>query len=43
MADLYAEVSPDGREHFPVVAARMARMHAEEPALEASGLSSITN
>jgi pimeloyl-ACP methyl ester carboxylesterase len=43
MADLYGEVSPDGREHFPVVAAKLARMHAEEPTLGASDLSRVAS
>jgi pimeloyl-ACP methyl ester carboxylesterase len=41
----YAELSPDGPEHFPVVAAKLARMNWEEPALrtgELSGLRSRT-
>jgi pimeloyl-ACP methyl ester carboxylesterase len=29
----YSEVSPDGRAHHPIVAAKLARMHAEEPSL----------
>lgn len=41
MADLYGEVSPDGRGHYPVVAAKLARMHAEEPTLVISDLGGI--
>lgn len=33
LVDAYAAVSPDGREHFPVVVAKIARMIAEEPDL----------
>lgn len=40
-ATLYGEVSPDGPEHFPVVARKLARMHAEEPTLAASALSDV--
>jgi pimeloyl-ACP methyl ester carboxylesterase len=42
MAAGYGEVSPDGIEHFPVVAAKLARMHAEEPTLTAADLSALT-
>lgn len=41
MADLYGEVSPDGRGHYPVVAAKLARMHAEEPTVAVSDLGGI--
>jgi pimeloyl-ACP methyl ester carboxylesterase len=37
----YAELSPDGREHFPVFAAKMARMHADEPALTPAELENV--
>ena len=40
-ADSYAEVSPDGRAHYPVVAAKLARMHAAEPTLSAEDLNGI--
>ncbi|MGH2994413.1 MAG: alpha/beta fold hydrolase [Solirubrobacterales bacterium] len=43
LAANYGEVSPDGREHFPIVAAKMARMHAEEPTLTASDLNGVTS
>jgi pimeloyl-ACP methyl ester carboxylesterase len=33
LARLYSEVSPDGAEHYPVVVAKLARMHLEEPTL----------
>jgi pimeloyl-ACP methyl ester carboxylesterase len=39
----YEEVSPDGPGHFPVVAAKLARMHAEEPTLVAADLKSVTS
>ena len=43
IATAYAEVSPDGSEHFPVVVAKLARMHAEEPTLSTSDLGRITS
>ncbi|MGH2741105.1 MAG: alpha/beta fold hydrolase [Thermoleophilaceae bacterium] len=39
----YAELSPDGPEHFPLVNAKLARMNWEEPTLAASDLSGITS
>ena len=36
--DAYAEVSPDGRDHWPVVVAKMAAMHEREPALSLDDL-----
>src|SRR6266511_3529399 len=39
----YGEVSPDGAEHFPVVARKIARMAAEEPALQRSELRGVTS
>jgi pimeloyl-ACP methyl ester carboxylesterase len=39
----YAELSPDGADHFPVVAAKLARMNWEEPTLTASDLSKVTS
>ncbi len=41
-ADSYGEVSPDGRAHYPVVAGKLARMHADEPTLSAEDLNGIT-
>jgi pimeloyl-ACP methyl ester carboxylesterase len=41
MAAAYAELSPDGREHFPIVAAKLASMHQDEPKLDASDLATI--
>lgn len=38
----YAEVSPDGAEHFPVVVAKIARTVAEEPGMAAADLSAAT-
>jgi len=41
LANSYAEVSPDGRGHFPVVAEKMARMHLVDPALTADDLARV--
>lgn len=41
LASNYGEVSPDGIEHFPVVAEKLARMHLLEPALTTADLSRI--
>jgi pimeloyl-ACP methyl ester carboxylesterase len=41
MADSYGEISPDGRDHFEVVAAKLARLHLEEPTLTAADLGSL--
>jgi pimeloyl-ACP methyl ester carboxylesterase len=41
MVDRYGEVSPDGRDHHPVVAAKLARMNFEEPTLTAEDLGGI--
>jgi pimeloyl-ACP methyl ester carboxylesterase len=41
LEDTYAQVSPDGREHFPVFVAKIARMVAEEPTLAASDLARV--
>ena len=38
----YGDVSPDGREHLPVLARKLARMWEEEPTLTPLDLSSIT-
>lgn len=40
-AETYGEVSPDGGAHFPIVAAKLARMHAEEPSLSPQELKGI--
>ena len=37
----YAELSPDGPEHYPIVAAKLTRMNWEEPTLVASDLSRV--
>jgi len=39
----YGEVSPDGAEHFPVVLAKLDRMHAAEPTLTAGDLAAGTS
>jgi len=41
MAASHGEVSPDGADHFAVVADKLARMHQTEPALTAGDLGSI--
>jgi pimeloyl-ACP methyl ester carboxylesterase len=43
LAPGYAELSPDGPDHFPVVAAKLARMNWEEPTLAASDLGGVTS
>lgn len=40
--DYYGAVSPDGREHFPVVAEKLHRMHREEPDLAPADLAGVT-
>jgi pimeloyl-ACP methyl ester carboxylesterase len=42
LAHGYAELSPDGADHHPVVSAKLARMNWEEPTLAASELSGLT-
>jgi len=37
----YGEVSPDGEEHFPVVAQKIADMAAKEPTLDQSALEAV--
>jgi len=37
----YAEVSPDGAEHFPVVIAKVARSASEDPGLEPGQLNTV--
>jgi pimeloyl-ACP methyl ester carboxylesterase len=39
----YAELSPDGPDHFPIVAAKLQRMDFEEPTLSASDLGAIAS
>ncbi|ASD22808.1 alpha/beta hydrolase [Cryobacterium sp. LW097] len=41
MVDAYAEVSPDGREHYAVVAGKLARMHQQGPTLTTADLAAI--
>lgn len=41
LARLYAEVSPDGAEHYPVIVAKLGQMHTEEPTLTAGDLNAI--
>ena len=43
LAHGYAELSPDGPDHFRVVSAKLARMNWEEPTLAASDLSGVTS
>jgi pimeloyl-ACP methyl ester carboxylesterase len=39
----YAELSPDGPDHYPVVSAKLARMNFEEPTLTAADLRGVTS
>jgi pimeloyl-ACP methyl ester carboxylesterase len=39
----YAELSPDGPDHFPVVSAKLARVNWEEPTLTHSDLTALTS
>jgi pimeloyl-ACP methyl ester carboxylesterase len=39
----YAELSPDGPDHYPVVSAKLTRVNWEEPTLAASELSGVTS
>lgn len=41
MAASHGEVSPDGADHFPVVAEKLARMHLTEPTLTTEDLGTI--
>jgi pimeloyl-ACP methyl ester carboxylesterase len=38
LARLYAEVSPDGPDHYPVIVSKLAHMHRHEPALSTEDL-----
>jgi pimeloyl-ACP methyl ester carboxylesterase len=38
---LYAELTPDGADHYPVVVAKLAEMHAREPSLTQRDLSGV--
>ncbi|WP_259678141.1 alpha/beta fold hydrolase [Arthrobacter oryzae] len=42
MGDSYGEVSPDGREHWPVVVAKLDALHAVSPALTVDDLAVLT-
>jgi pimeloyl-ACP methyl ester carboxylesterase len=41
LADAYGQVSPDGRDHFPVIAAKIFRMVTTEPTLSATDLAKV--
>ena len=41
LAGLYAEVSADGPDHYPVVVSKLARMHVEEPTLTLDDLRQV--
>ena len=41
LARLYAEVSPDGADHYQAVVDKLAQMHCEEPTLEADDLAEL--
>jgi pimeloyl-ACP methyl ester carboxylesterase len=41
LAKMYEEVSPDGPEHYPVVVAKLARLHRTEPTLTANDLGDV--
>ncbi len=43
LARLYAEVSPDGADHYQVVVDKLARMHLYEPTLAADDLGELRN
>jgi pimeloyl-ACP methyl ester carboxylesterase len=43
LARLYEDVSPDGADHYPVIVAKLAQMHTEEPTLAASDLNDIAS
>jgi pimeloyl-ACP methyl ester carboxylesterase len=43
LARLYGEISPDGAGHYPVVVAKLAAMHAREPALTVADLGAIAS
>lgn len=42
IVDAYAEVSPDGRDHFPVVIGKIAQAVATEPSPDPADLRSVT-
>lgn len=41
LARLYAEISPDGPDHYPVLVAKLAQMHAGEPSLTPADLHQV--
>lgn len=41
LVDAYARISPDGRDHFPVVVGKIARMIATEPTLTPADLGGV--
>jgi pimeloyl-ACP methyl ester carboxylesterase len=41
LADAYGQISPDGRDHFPVVAAKIFRMASTEPTLTTADLAKV--
>jgi pimeloyl-ACP methyl ester carboxylesterase len=41
LARSYAEVSPDGPDHYPVIVRKLAQMHLAEPALSAEDLRTV--
>jgi pimeloyl-ACP methyl ester carboxylesterase len=41
LARTYAELSPDGPDHYPVVVAKLAEMHAREPTLTPRDLTGV--
>jgi pimeloyl-ACP methyl ester carboxylesterase len=43
LARLYGEVSPDGAGHYPVIVAKLAEMHTQEPTLAASDLNGVAS
>src|SRR5579859_1629026 len=43
LARLYAEVSPDGAEHYQVVVDKLAQMHLAEPTLTTDDLGGVSN
>ena len=41
LAELYAEVSPDGPEHYPLIVDKLAQMHLVEPAMSTDDLKDV--
>jgi pimeloyl-ACP methyl ester carboxylesterase len=42
LARLYAEISPDGPDHYPTMVAKLERMHADGPTLSVADLSRVS-